>query len=565
MPREIAAATLAYLLETGSTLALIDVREPGEHNLAHIPGASSVPRRQLELRMGRLVPFRGVQIVVCDDNGRRAALAAATLERMGYARVAVLDGAVNRWASQDRPTEWGMNVPSKDFGEKVEVQHHVPTIDADELARRQRRGDALLILDTRTPEEYLRFCIPGGRSAPGGELALRIHDFLRQRPNATVVVNCAGRTRSIIGARVLQRMGLPNVVGLRNGTSGWLLAGHELERGADSVDLPEPSPAGRAAAEAFAARVAVEDGVRMLAIEELSKLRARAGDETVYLIDVRTRDEYMAGHIPGFRWFPGGQAVQRTDDVVAVRSGAVVFCCDGTVRASVTASWYRQMGFPNVYAVAGGTTAWAAAGLPLASGADEPLEPLVAEARARVRHVSPAELASLLASARPPVTLHVDPSDRFAAGHVPGARWLPRGWLELRVAEVASDPAVRIVVTDEDGHDATLGAATLMEMGYRDVAALAGGTEAWRTEGRPLEYGLTGVPRAPDDVVPLGPQSQLCRHDQLPALGGAPRAQVRAVLHGCVHLASGSGRSWNLTTLLVVPFPPSMWNGVRVA
>src|SRR5215831_13457321 len=151
MPREIAVAALAYLLDTGATLALLDVREHGEYNAAHIPGASSVPRRQLEDRMGRLVPFRGVQVVVCDDDGRRAALAARTLERMGYARVAVLEGGVNRWASLDHPTEWGMNVPSKDFGEKVEVQHHVPTISADELARRQRRGDTLVILDTRTP------------------------------------------------------------------------------------------------------------------------------------------------------------------------------------------------------------------------------------------------------------------------------------------------------------------------------------------------------------------------------------------------------------------------------
>jgi len=505
MPGEIAAATLAHLLDTGSTLALIDVREPGEYNLAHIPGASSVPRRQLEARMGRLVPFRGAHVVVCDDTGRRAALAARTLERMGYGRVAVLEGGVNRWASLERPTEWGMNVPSKDFGERMEVQHHVPTIDAEELARRQRRGDALIILDTRTPEEYRRFCIPGGRSAPGGELALRIHDLVRERPNATVVVNCAGRTRSIIGARLLQRMALPNVLSLRNGTSGWLLAGMELERGADRVELPAPSPRGRAAGEAFAARVAAEDGVRMLAVGELEALMARAGAETVYLIDVRARDEYGAGHIPGFAWFPGGQAVQRADDTVAVKSGAVVFCCDGTVRAVVTASWYRQMGFPNVYAVAGGTTAWAAAGRPLASGEDERSEPLVAEARGRVRQVSAADLAALLASARPPLTLHVDPSDRFAVGHVPGARWVPRGWLELRIAELAGDMSAPIIVTDEDGHDAVLGAATLLEMGYRSAAALAGGTEAWRNEGRPLEQGLTGVVRPPDDIVPAGP------------------------------------------------------------
>ena len=505
MSREIAPGTLAHLLQEGSALALIDVREHGEYNLAHIPGASSVPRRQIEARMGRLVPFRGVQVVVCDDNGRRAALAARTLERMGYGRVAVLEGGVNRWASEDRLTEWGMNVPSKDFGEKVEVQHHVPTIDADELARRQDRGDELIIVDTRTPEEYRRFCIPGGRSAPGGELALRIHDLVRARPAATVVVNCAGRTRSIIGARALQRMNLPNVVSLRNGTSGWLLAGRELERGADRVELPEPSPEGRAAAEAFAARVAAEDGVRTLAVSELEALMARAGKETVYLVDVRTREEYVAGHVPGFWWMPGGQAVQRADDTVAVRSAAVVFCCDGTVRASVTASWYRQMGFANVFVVAGGTAAWRAAGRPLASGPDDPVEPVVAEARERVRQVSPADLAAALASSRPPLTLCVEPSDRFAAGHVPGARWLSRSWLELRIGEIAGDPAAPIVVTDDDGQDAVLSAASLMDMGYRDVAALAGGMEAWRRDGRPVEEGLTGVMRAPDDVVPAGP------------------------------------------------------------
>jgi rhodanese-related sulfurtransferase len=505
MAQDITAATLARLLDTGAPLALIDVREHGEYNPAHIPGASSVPRRQLEARLGRLVPFRGAHVVVCDDTGRRAALAARTLERMGYTQVAVLQGGVNRWASEGRPTEWGMNVPSKDFGEKVEVQHHVPTIDADELAARQRRGDELIILDTRTPEEYRRFCIPGGRSAPGGELALRIHDLVRARPDATVVVNCAGRTRSIIGARVLQRMQLPNVVSLRNGTSGWLLAGLELERGADRVELPAPSPQGRAAAEAYAARVAAEDGVRMLTVAELQKVMARAGGETVYLVDVRTREEFTAGHIPGFWWMPGGQAVQRADDTVAVRAGTVVFCCDGTVRASVTASWYRQMGFTEVFAVAGGTTAWTAAGLPLVPGADDLVERLVAEARARVRQVAAAELASRLASARPPIVLYVEPSDRFAAGHVPGARWLSRSWLELRIAELAPEEGAPIVVTDEDGHDAVLAAATLMDLGYRDVAALAGGTETWRKDGRPVEQGLTGVLRPPDDVVPAGP------------------------------------------------------------
>ena len=184
---------------------------------------------------------------------------------------------MNRWASLDLPTEWGVNVPSKDFGERVEVVHHVPEISADDLHERIERGDELVILDTRTPEEYRRFCIPGGRSMPGAELALRITDTLADAPaDATVVVNCAGRTRSIIGTRVLQRMGLDrDIVGLKNGTSGWLLAGYELEQGADRDALPAVTADGASEAEAYARRCAAEDGVRLIGVAELDALFER--------------------------------------------------------------------------------------------------------------------------------------------------------------------------------------------------------------------------------------------------------------------------------------------------
>src|SRR6266536_2944295 len=272
--REIAPVTLQHLLDQGSTLALLDVRENGEYNRAHIPGAAPLPRRLIEHRVQRLVPDREVEVVLCDDTGIRARLAAKTLEAMGYQRVSVLDGGLNRWASENRPTEWGINVPSKDFGEMVEVREHVPTIEARELNERLRRGEDIVILDTRTPEEFRRFCIPGGRNVPNGELPYRIGEIVRERPGARVVVNCAGRTRSIIGTRALQRMGIKDAVGLKNGTSGWVLAGLALESGADRTDLPEPSAETRAEAEAYARRVMAEDGVTVVSVDALPELMA---------------------------------------------------------------------------------------------------------------------------------------------------------------------------------------------------------------------------------------------------------------------------------------------------
>jgi rhodanese-related sulfurtransferase len=434
--------------------------------------------------------------VLADDNGQRATLAAQTIEAMGYTTLSVLDGGINRWVTEGFATEWGMNVPSKAFGERVEVQHDVRAINARELDQRTRNGEKVLILDSRTPEEYHEFSIPGGRSVPGGELAYRVGQLIREEQPELVVVNCAGRTRSIIGARILQRMGVPNVVSLKNGTAGWTLAGLELERNADRVTLPEPGPTTKRDAEAFAARVCAEDGVRRLTVDDLLKV-TRPG-VCAYRVDVRTEAEYASGHIPGFTWFPGGQAVQRADDVVAARAAHVVFCCDGIVRAAVAASWFRQMGFPNVFIVDGGTSAWTARGLELGTGSER-TEPFgLAEARTTVDSVSPSDLDARLAKT---TVVFVGTSREFAHGHVPGAHWLSRSWLELRIGSVQPDVSQTLVTTDVDGQSAPLAALSLRAVGYTNVLYLAGGMRAWTGA---VERGLTGVMQPPDDVVLSG-------------------------------------------------------------
>ena len=500
MANIISDAELDVLLKGDAPFALIDVRESGEYNSSHIPGAALIPRRRIEFIIDDSVPAKGVQIVVCDDDGRRALLAAATLERLGYTNVCILDGGVNRWSARDYPTEWGVNVPSKDFGEKLEVVYHVPEIDAEDLHERIERGDKLVILDTRTPEEFQRFCIPGGRSMPGGELALRITDVMNEiDDDTTVILNCAGRTRSITGTRVLQRMGI-EALGLKNGTSGWLLAGFELENGADRVELPEVSEGGLAAAEEYAAQLAEEDGIRYLSPDALADLIARRDSEAVYLVDVRTDNEYTDGHIPGFRWWPGGQAVQRADDLAVVKNSTIVFCCDGRARATVTGSFYRQMGHKEVYAVDGGAPAWAASGRELATGVE----------RASVAGLGNAFRSAKLVSAQelndntPEVVLFVDTSQDFSGGHTPGAKWLSRSWLEIEIGGMVADKNTPVTVTCSTGRNSALAAVTLGELGYSDVSVLEGGMAAWRQAGLPVEQGLTGIVRPPADINYLG-------------------------------------------------------------
>ncbi|MDP6452180.1 MAG: rhodanese-like domain-containing protein [SAR202 cluster bacterium] len=498
----ITPAQLNALIASDYTYALIDVRESGEYNSSHIPGSSLIPRRDLETQMAAAVPHRGIRVALCDDDGRRAALAANTLRRMGYLNVRILEGGMNQWVVEKFPTEWGVNVPSKDFGEKMQVHHHVPEISATELNQRIENGDKLVILDTRTPEEYQRACIPGGRSVPGGELSFRITDITSQLDDdTTLIVNCAGRTRSIIGTRVLQRMGLTNVYGLENGTAGWALAGLELETGGDRVELPELSPDGIAAAEEYADTLASEDGVRFLDIPGLYRLMGRRPKENIYFIDVRTEAEYESGHIPGFRWFPGGQAVQRSDEVGVVHNCPIVFTCDGKARAIQTASMFRQMGHREVYVVQGGTSAWVAAGAELEPGAPSHAPEGFGEAVLQAKHISAKELESDSQITK----IFVDPSQSFARGHAPGAHWIPRGWLELRIESVAPDKSAPMAVICEDGVQSTLAAATLSELGYSDVSVLNGGMTAWLESGIPVERGLSGVMSVPTDVLPMGP------------------------------------------------------------
>jgi rhodanese-related sulfurtransferase len=498
----ISAPELNALMSGDTPYALIDVREVGEYNSSHIPGSSLIPRRELEIRMADAVPHKGVHVIVCDDDGRRAALGAVTLLRMGYINVSILADGMNRWVVEKLPTEWGVNVPSKDYGEKMQVEHGVPEISAIDLQQRIDNGDKLVILDTRTPEEYQRACIPGGQSVPGGELSLRITDITSQLDDdTTVIINCAGRTRSIIGTRVLQRMGLTDVYGLENGTAGWMLAGLELETGADRLELPEMSSEGIAAAEEYADSLAAEDGVQYLDIPGLHEMMGRRKSENVYLIDVRTDAEYQNGHIPGFRWFPGGQAVQRSDEVGVVHNCPVVFTCDSRARAVQTASMYRQMGFDEVYVVRGGTSAWESAGNTLDSGMPSSAPAGFAGSVTLAKHMSAREL-----EANSQITkIFVDSSHAFAQGHPPAAHWIPRGWLELRIGDTVPDPSIPVAVICADGVQSTLAAATLAIMGYSDVSVLNGGMSAWSESGLPVEQGLSGVMSVPADILPTGP------------------------------------------------------------
>jgi glyoxylase-like metal-dependent hydrolase (beta-lactamase superfamily II)/rhodanese-related sulfurtransferase len=115
---------------------------------------------------------------------------------------------------------------------------------------------------------------------------------------------------------------------------------------------------------------------------------------------------------------------------------------------------------------------------------------LLSEAGAKVSFMSMEELKSRLEKEEPGLlVLDVRERDAYLEGHIPGAKLLPRGQLELRVNQELPDPTRRVLVYCDLGKVSTLAAATLREMGYARAVALDGGMVAWNEAGYPERVG----------------------------------------------------------------------------
>jgi rhodanese-related sulfurtransferase len=321
-------------------IALLDLRHEAAFATGHPLFAANMAADRIALEAQMRLPRKDVPVVLYDAGEGLVTQAADRLGALGYVHVRQLDGGLQAWKNAGYELFQDVNSYAKAFGELVESRRHTPSLLAEEVAALIANEANIAILDVRRFDEYETMNIPGSVSVPGAELVLRA-GRVAPDPETTIIVNCAGRTRSIIGTQSLINAGVTNkVVALRNGTIGWTLARQDLEHGADrrgGIGLFE-------GAQANAREVAYRAGVKHVGPEEAMVLQAQA-HRTLYRIDVRASEEYTAGHIGGFRYYPGGQLVQEIDMAAPVRGARILLTDHMGVRADMTASWLAQMGW----------------------------------------------------------------------------------------------------------------------------------------------------------------------------------------------------------------------------
>lgn len=484
---QISPLDLRQIMMSKEEYALIDVREQGVHSEGHPFFAVPLPLSKFELDVERLLPCKSVPIYLLDQGLELelAVRATSLLAERNYSDITIVEGGVIAWREAGLELFSGVNVPSKAFGEFVEEAYETPHITAEELARRQESGENIVILDSRPFPEFHRMSIPGGIDMPGAELVHRVFDTVVDE-KTQIVVNCAGRTRSIIGAQSLINAGLPNpVCALKDGTMGWYLADLELAHREDAVAPPPGLPA---AVRSQKAALAVADRFEVK-FTDLETVKSWQEDKTktLYVLDVRTKEEYLEGHLPGSYHAPGGQLVQATDEYVAVRNAKIVVVDDDATRAVMTASWLSQMDWQHVYVLQGVRDFEREQGpqpLPVI-----PIHP----------HISVLELDAVLTSREAIAVIDLASSLSYRKGHVPGAYWAIRS--RLSVDHIYIPPVGLIILTSDDSRLAHLAASEIAQLRPDAIVrVLEGGTIAWESSGQKLESGDTRLLSKADDV-----------------------------------------------------------------
>ena len=337
------AKTVKSWISDDKELAFIDVRETSQHTSGHPFFSISIPYSEFEINVEKFIPNKKVRIVLFDNNNGVSEIIYKKAKNLKYINIFILKDGVKGWIKSKFRLFDGINVPSKSFGELIEEKFNTPSITASQLSKKQKEKKDIVILDGRPFDEYNKMSIPGSVCCPNAEIPYRISELIKSS-DTEIIINCAGRTRSIIGTQALINFGIKNkVYALENGTQGWFLNNFKLDYG--KTKFLDKTPNNEKINELRNKVVnLLENNVEIIDFNQAQKL-IDDKNFTTYIFDVRT-NSVKKNELSKLRNVPGGQLIQATDKYIGVLKSHIILFDDGDlVRAGMTALWLKKMNY----------------------------------------------------------------------------------------------------------------------------------------------------------------------------------------------------------------------------
>ena len=344
MKLKITPETVRSWISDKEEVAFIDVREIGQHTNGHPFFSISIPYSLFEFNIKILVPNKQTRVILIDNNNGISDLVYNIAHQMGYSNISIIEGGVEEWVSAGYKLFDGINVPSKSFGELIEKYFHTPSITAKELAQKQKNNENYIVIDGRPFLEYNKMSIPKSICCPNAELFYRVSSHIKDM-NTEIIINCAGRTRSIIGAQTLINFGIKNKVkALENGTQGWFLSELSLEHNKNKYLEVLPNDIETQQLQNKVLKLTNDLNIDLIDLKKAQELIIDKKKST-FIFDVTTSKTISTK--PGtIMNVPGGQLIQATDKYIGVWKATVILVDDGDlIRAGTTSFWLKKMGY----------------------------------------------------------------------------------------------------------------------------------------------------------------------------------------------------------------------------
>jgi rhodanese-related sulfurtransferase len=360
----------------------------------------------------------------------------------------------------------------------MEIEEYQP----EELERLLQSDQVYACIDVRERGEFALDQIPDTTPLARGTLEYRVEKMIPSK-SVPVVVCCNDGRRSELAAMTLLEMGYRDVRLLAGGIVAWKKSGLATRQGW-GVGGKE-----------YGEKIAIKEAVTQISPEELFAARDR--DENVVLVDVRTEEEYLRGHVPGAVNVPGGQLLFEVPGLLRNEDSLVVVSCAGRTRGILGTQLLREAGLRKVCALQNGAMGWRLAGYELAVGPREEqvgstgiqVRSWVKEAtqrvasKANVRSVCCKEVERLQSSTDIYYLVDVRLPKEFRSEHVIGSINLPGGQIALAYENFLAVRQATLFILADDDIRPVWASALFQRLGFPRVFVIDGGIQAMAAHG----------------------------------------------------------------------------------